>query len=314
MTTQTTTELDFYRTPGPLTDISAYASELDALPRDIASLAKIVSSLVVHRFWNEAYKTEVPPDRDREQGIRSASAMLKRILDIDPRPLTTPRLPDSRVVGICRHFSTLLTAFLRYQGVPARARCGFGTYFQPDKRVDHWVCEYWNDDQQRWVMVDAQLDALQVAVLKPDFDPLDVPRERFWVAGQAWQRVRSGDADGDSFGIADMWGAWFVKGDLQLDALSLNKYELLPWDVRDLTHDVDVTKLDRPPELIVKDGDDNAFWDRIAALTTGDDQSIAELRTLCATDPRLRVPDAFMRRIAEEDAVGGVAFNPIAAT
>jgi hypothetical protein len=296
------TELDFYRAPGPLTDISAHASELDALPRDVASLARIVSLLVVHRFWNQAYKTAITPDRDREQGIRGASAMLKRILAIDPRPLTTPRLPDARVVGICRHFATLLTAILRYQGVPARARCGFATYFQAGKHVDHWVCEYWNADQQRWVMVDSQLDGLQVAVLKPDFDPLDVPRERFWVAGQAWQRVRSGEADGDTFGIADMWGPWFVKGDLQLDALSLNKIELLPWDVRDLTHDIDAT-------LTIRE--DDAFWDRIAALTTGDDASIAELRALCATDPRLRAPDAFMARIAEEDAVGGVAFNPI---
>jgi hypothetical protein len=308
MTTDTTTQLDFYRTPGPLTDISDYASHLDALPRDIASLARIVSLLVVHRFWSQAYKTEVPPDRDREQGIRAASAMLKRVLDIDARPLATPRLPDGRVVGICRHFATLLTAFLRYQGVPARARCGFATYFQPGKHVDHWVCEYWNEAEQRWVMVDAQLDGLQVAVIKPDFGPLDVPRERFWVAGQAWQRMRSGVVAGDSFGIADMWGAWFVKGDLQLDALSLNKYELLPWDVRDLTHDAEV---DGALAQNADGHDDNDFWDSIAALTTGDDASIAELRALCATDPRLQVKADFMSRIAKEDAAGGVAFNPI---
>jgi hypothetical protein len=217
-------------------------------------------------------------------------------------------LPDGRVVGICRHFATLLTAFLRYQGVPARARCGFATYFQPGKHVDHWVTEYWDDGEQRWVMVDSQLDGLQVAVIKPDFDPLDVPRERFWVAGQALQRIRSGEADGDTFGIADMWGPWFVKGDLQLDALSLNKYELLPWDVRDLTHDVDVVNGALPPGQ----HDDEAFWDRIAALTTGGDASVAELRSMCASDPRLQVPESFMVRIAEEDAAGGVAFNPIA--
>jgi transglutaminase superfamily protein len=303
MTTQTTTDLDFYRTPGPLTELTHHASHLDALPRDIASLAQVVQGLLIHRFWLQAYKTEITPDRDRQQGLRSAAAMLDAAFVIDPRPLTRARQPDQRVVGICRHFATLLTAFLRYQDVPARARCGFATYFQPGKHVDHWVCEYWNSDQQRWVMVDAQLDALQVAAIKPDFDPLDVPRERFWVAGQALQRIRAGEADGDTFGIAGMWGDWFVKGDLQLDALSLNKIELLPWDVRDLTHDVDAP-------LTVRDAD--AFWDRIAALTTGDDASIAELRALCASDPRLQVPDAFMARIAEEDAVGGVAFNPVA--
>ena len=77
----------------------------------------------------------------------------------------------------------------RRRGVAARARGGFGTYFEPGKHIDHWVCEYWDASHERWVLVDAQLDDVQQAVLKLDFDPLDVPRERFWVAGQAWQRV-----------------------------------------------------------------------------------------------------------------------------
>jgi hypothetical protein len=308
MTTGTTTQLDFYAAPGVMTDLAPHAHLIDELPLDVASLARIVSLLVVHRFWSDAYRTQITPERDREQGIRGAAAMIRRIIEIDPRPLTTPRLPDGRVVGICRHFAILLCAFLRHQGVPARARCGFATYFQPGKHVDHWVTEYWREDQQRWVMVDSQLDGLQVAVVKPDFDPLDVPRERFWVAGQAWQRVRAGDVSGDLFGIADMWGPWFVKGDLQLDALSLNKVELLPWDVRDLTHDADVNG---DAALTTVDGGDDSFWDRIAALTTGDEASIAELRALCGRDARLQVPASFMVRVAEEDAAGGMALNPL---
>ena len=31
------------------------------------------------------------------------------------------------------------------QGMPARARCGFGAYFEKGKYVDHWVTEYWNE-------------------------------------------------------------------------------------------------------------------------------------------------------------------------
>lgn len=295
-------QLEYYASPGAMTELAPHALLVDELPRDIASLARVVQGLLIHRFWSDAYKTDVTPGRDREQGLRGASAIVTRALAIDPRPLTAVRLPDARVVGICRHFAVLLCAFLRYQGVPARARCGFASYFQPEKLVDHWVTEYWRDDERRWVMVDSQLDGLQQAVIKPDFDPLDVPRERFWVAGQAWQRVRAGEADGDRFGIADMWGQWFVKGDLQLDALSLNKIELLPWDVRDLTHDADAP-------LTIRD--DDAFWDRIAALTTGGDAPIAELRAMCDKDARLQVSPSFMQRIAEEDAAGGVAFNPV---
>jgi hypothetical protein len=288
------TQLDFYAASGVMTDLTPHAQLIDALPRDIASLARITSLLVVHRFWAQAYSTEITPERDKEQGIRGASAMIKRIIEIDPRPLTTPRLPDGRVVGICRHFATLLAAFLRYQGVPARARCGFASYFEPGKYVDHWVTEYWNADEQRWIMVDSQLDGLQVAVIKPDFDSLDVPRERFWVAGQAWQRVRAGEISGDLFGIADMWGPWFVKGDLQLDVASLNKVELLPWDVERLPHPL-------PDDLM----------DNVAVLSTGDAAAVDKLRAMYLTDSRLRPTADTLAAMQQDDIAGTGQSNTI---
>ena len=84
---------------------------------------------------------------------------------------------------------------LRAQGVAARARCGFGAYFEKGKFVDHWVTEYWNEAQKRWVLVDPQLDARQRELFKVTFDPLDVPRDQFLVAGDAWQLCRGGKAD-----------------------------------------------------------------------------------------------------------------------
>ncbi len=83
---------------------------------------------------------------------------------------------------------------LRHLGIPARARCGFAKYFEPDRHMDHWVVEYWNAEQQRWIFVDAQLDDLQQGKLHLPFDPLDVPREQFLTGGRAWQlcRCRSG--------------------------------------------------------------------------------------------------------------------------
>ena len=48
------------------------------------------------------------------------------------------------------------------------------------------MCEYWAEDEGRWVLVDAQLDELQCDVLKMSFDPLDVPRDQFIVGGKAW--------------------------------------------------------------------------------------------------------------------------------
>ena len=52
-------------------------------------------------------------------------------LALDPRPLTESRPPASRAGARCHAFSRVTVAFLRHLGVPARARCGFGTYFRP---------------------------------------------------------------------------------------------------------------------------------------------------------------------------------------
>jgi len=201
-------------------------------------------------------------------------AKLARILSLDPRPLTEPRPPEQRLVGNCRDFSVLLCAMLRHQGVPARARCGFGTYFLPNHYEDHWVVEYWSESAGRWVMVDAQLDAFQCRALGMDFDPLDMPPGRFVTGGAAWQLCRTGAADPDSFGIMDMHGLWFVGGDLVRDFLALNKLEILPWDAWRLMHGPEAPY---PPEEL-------AQLDHVAALTLEPDARFAELRALYEDD------------------------------
>ncbi len=67
------------------------------------------------------------------------------------------------------------------------------------------------------MLVDAQLDPLQSDVLAIDFDPLNVPRDRFLVAGKSWEMCRSGRADPELFGIFDMHGMWFIRGNLVRD-------------------------------------------------------------------------------------------------
>jgi len=104
---------------------------------------------------------------DKDANLRKVSKQLRRIIELDDSPLTEERVPASRLLGCCRDFSTLLTAMLRHKGVPARARCGFATYFAPNHYEDHWVCQYWKSGDDRWVIVDAQLDSLQRGVLGP---------------------------------------------------------------------------------------------------------------------------------------------------
>lgn len=298
--------LAYYATPGEFTTLGPFAEQVEALPDDVAALAHAVQMLLIHRFWAQAYKVEVTPERDKEQGLHGAEAMLAQAMKLGPARIGEVRLPDKRVVGNCRHFSTMLCSLLRHKSVPARARCGFSTYFEPGKYVDHWICEYWNAADARWVQVDAQLDALQVSVLKPDFDPLDVPRDRFLVAGDVWQQIRAGTIDPSRCGIADMWGDWFVRGDLALDVAALQKVELLPWEPFGIAKAPQSTIPDTPDLL--------ALIDRVAALTaSGDASSVHELLRMAESDERLRPPPSTIEAARQADLTGPTTGNPIIA-
>lgn len=165
-----------------------------------------------------------------------------------------------------------LVAILCAKGIPARARCGFGSYFNPGYFEDHWVCEYRNAAQARWVLADPQFDDVWRAKLKINHDVLDVPRDGFLVASEARARCRAGQADPSKFGIfeGDLRGLWFIAGGLVCDVAALNNMEMLAWDVWGA--------MPRPGEAL----SDAllAFFDRLAELTRQPIGSFNELRTL----------------------------------
>ncbi len=276
----------YYTTPGIMTDPGVHSDLLTGLPQDIAELCQVVQNNLLHIFWAERYGRKLTDEERSTVGVRRLADKLGLMRQVMDRPLVEPRPLEMRQVGNCRDYTLLLTAMLRNQGVPARARCGFGAYFMPGHFEDHWVCEYWNDEQGRWVLVDAQLDALQQEVLDIRFDPLDVPRDQFIVGGQAWQMCRRGTADPKQFGIMEMNGWWFIWGDLARDFLALNKIEILPWDyeIPAFTHPLEDPFPDDPQEI--------AFYDRIAALTQAGNAAFSEVRSEFA-EPRWRIPDVW---------------------
>jgi len=273
----------YYAHHGAMTAAGPHRAELRTLPREIGALCEVIQGMLIHRDMAPfLYRTTLSEEKRDEAHTRPVAAMLARIHSLDAKPLTSPRQPTHRMAAVCRHFATMLTAILREQGVPARARCGFGAYFTPGKFEDHWVCERWDAARARWILVDAQLDAVQREALRIDFDPLDVPRNRFVVAGDAWQMCRSGRADPDRFGLSyiHLQGLWFVAGNVLRDFASLNRVEMLPWDVWGLMTMDDAGLTDQNKELL----------DRIAALSLAGDDAFTEIRAIYESEDRLRVP------------------------
>lgn len=273
--------LEFYTHPGTMTDAGQYTSLLTDLPGDPGALAEVLHGLVVHEFMAGAYGIHLSDEDRRTVHLRRAAELLAEIVARDPRPLDEARPPESRLPGNCRHFTVLMAAMLRAHGTPARARCGFGGYFGTGMFEDHWVCEYWHPGQRRWRLIDAQIDDKQLGWFPIDFDLTDVPRDQFLIAGDAWTRVRSGQADPAKFGLSQAGeaGDWWIAQNLARDGAALLNTELLPWDRWGA--------MPRPVDPI----DDSlaSLFDQLALYTQAPDDSRDGLRRLYE-DERLRVP------------------------
>jgi hypothetical protein len=289
--------LEFYAQPGKYTSAGRHEPRFAELPRQIADLAVVAQGLVLHEHWAPAYGVTLSDERRSGVHVRPVAQILDRLIAEDGRSLTEARPAEARHAGNCRHFSVLLVAMLRARGVPARARCGFGAYFGTGAFEDHWVGEYWNEAEGRWRLVDAQIDELQRTALRPDFDLLDVPRDRFIVAGDAWATCRAGEADPERFGLSGLneGGLWWIAGNLLRDVAALNNLEMLPWDCWGAMPE---------PNQPTND-DDLALFDQLASLTQAPDAWFSELRGLYETDARLRVPatvfNAVLNRMDEID-------------
>ena len=272
----------YYLEPAVMTAPGAFAPLLADLPPGIAAVAEAAHGLLIHEHIAGSYGVTLTQEDRASVHIRPVAGLLERITAQDRRPLTVARTPASRVAGNCRHFTVLAVATLRAQGTPARARCGFGGYFGSGSFEDHWVCEYWNPAAQRWALADAQIDDVQRGLFEIDFDLMDVPRDKFLVAGQAWRRCRQGDADPAAFGLSFMKeaGNWWIAANLVRDVAALANMEMLPWDVWGA--------MPAPDETI--DDERLALFDRLADLTRDPDAAFADLTAAYAADDRLRVP------------------------
>ncbi len=262
--------IQYYTCPSEVTEAREYAGEFDRLPRDVLVLSQVIQGLLIHILEAQRYGLDLPEKRKQEIRIGRVAGMLRRILELDARPLHLPRPPDRRLVATCHDYSALLCAMLRHQGTAVRARSGFAAYLLPGKYVDHWACEYWEPVEGRRVMVDAQLDDVLRAAYQIAFDPCDVPAGQFLTAGRAWQLCRSRQADPDRFGFSRWWGLAYLRHNLLRDLLALNKLELLPWEPSGLPEreERDVPERDR-----VK-------LDRIARLSLDGNEAFAELRAV----------------------------------
>ena len=136
---------------------------------------------MIHPFEASEMKDIIPKERYNEDGdFPSVYAMLSELLKRDTNGLTIERKPEERLVVACYHHALLLASILRSQGLAVRMRAGFSRYFekQANIRFGHVVCEVWDEEENRWIMVD------------PDRNYNNVSHKQFEFSSQAWQNFR----------------------------------------------------------------------------------------------------------------------------
>ena len=262
-----------YATPGPLTDLSSVpAAALHGVPHDVDGISRLASTLIVHPHATAGL--DLPEARFADNQLRAADQIVAAVLRLDGSALHVPRPVQRRVVGTCRHFTVLTVALLRWRGIPARARCGFATYFEQGLGLDHWVVEHLQDG--RWVRTDAEV--IGGTVLP---HPEDLDDGLFLTGGEAWTAWRAGRIDAAKFGVGgtDNFGPAEIQGNAVRDLAALNKVEMLPWD--------EWGRMDAAYKGETG-ADYDELMDHVATVTAGDDPAAV---TGLYADARLRVPD-----------------------
>ena len=196
--------LNFYKRTSLYTDLGLYKNFAINLPNDIKELCLLQRNQIIHPFnlcdekmrndANSFYgdmtkisKTSLNYENDL---FPTAQSMIAELLRRNENYSKDRKIEDK--IHVCwREQAILLTSILKAKGFSARVRSGFTTYCNISNKEagDHWICEYYNDKEKRWVLVDADMYFDDDNI---DFDLLDIPRNKFIFGAEAYLGLRKG--------------------------------------------------------------------------------------------------------------------------
>ena len=92
-----------------------------------------------------------------------------------------------------------MASILKSKGIPCRVRAGHAPYFNMgslgEVSADHWINQYWNSKEERWVAIDVDGSWS----LNDDFDPYNIPERKFDYPADAWLNIRTKKDDPNRF-------------------------------------------------------------------------------------------------------------------
>ena len=183
--------LDFYKQYSSFTDPGEYKYLYKNLPDSLPELCILIKSQFIHPYTElPKYREQIPKERWNESvKYPTVKKVLEGLLSYDSRGLMKDRKPEDRLVLGCRDYAVLLASILKYRGIPARFRYGHATYIIPGFHTSHTICEVWNENDKRWMLVD------------PSMDMVDFSRDKFDFSNDVWLKMQKGKIDPNLYGL-----------------------------------------------------------------------------------------------------------------
>ncbi|HEY91979.1 MAG TPA: hypothetical protein G4O07_09135 [Dehalococcoidia bacterium] len=263
------------------------------LPDDIRKIGRLVRLNVIHRTMLAAGNTGINADlkfgdmtkvpwwrQPEDDVLVTAAAMLAELYRRDSRGLIADRSVENKIVVTCRYVAILMASILKSKDIPTRVRSGNAAYFDMgdlgNVSADHWINQYWHEEEGRWVTIDAD-GSPGIS----GFDPFDMPENVFDFPARAWLDIRAGKVDPVRFYNAKPErGAIVVLYSLFYDYHSLMNNEII------YVHGPSYTKSLRFGNLTEKELDK---VDNLACLMLDPDANFEELMWMWETERDFRL-------------------------
>ena len=303
-----TNKLD-YSKYSRLTDPGENEYMLKNLPDNIEKMCDVANVQTVHHTMLSQWK--IPR---AEWKLVKANHDIKDILDTlrtkGDSTLSIHRNLNDRIFGACTKESIFSTSMLRAKGIPARIRVGYLTnlysgdkavefwrnvnkYGRPvpsdsaqfdqytlymkevNKSIEHWVTEYWDNDQGTWRVLDIRPEYLKSYGLNVDYH---LPDEYFEFGYEAWHKIDNPGFINDAYSEGDLDGKSHIRYQMLMDF-----YSLLNHDVPGVFDDAgrDITQDEKNNEI-------RFLKKEYSKLSQEEIKELNELANLLANNPKVQ--------------------------
>ena len=183
--------LDFYKQYSYYTNPGEYEYLYKDLPDSLPQLCRLIQKQFLHLIAQyPRHKHKMPAERRMDfTKYTTVESILAALQSYDSAGLTLKRKPQNRLVMTCQNYSLLLASMLKYKGIPTRVRYGHASYLIPDFYASHVICEVWNADEKRWMLVD------------PNLSMVDFSADKFELSNVSWLRLQNGEIDPEKYGF-----------------------------------------------------------------------------------------------------------------